>query len=75
MMFATMCPILVTGAWAERMEFAAFLCFTVAWPLLVYYPVAHWVWNTEGWMAKMGVIGENNNYKGELNSPFCIGKD
>jgi len=55
MMFALMVPIIVTGAWAERMDFNAFLVFIVVWPCVVYYPLAHWVWNTGGWMAVWGV--------------------
>ena len=56
MMFALMVPVIVTGAWAERMEFRAFAWFTLMWPFLVYYPLAHWIWNTDGWLAKLGVI-------------------
>ena len=56
MMFAIMVPVIVTGAWAERMLFEAFLCFVVLWPFLVYYPLAHWIWNTEGWLATWGVL-------------------
>lgn len=55
MMFALMVPVLVTGAWAERMNFRAFLVFVSVWPFLVYYPLAHWIWNTHGWMALDGV--------------------
>lgn len=54
--FATMAPIIPTGAWAERMEFEAFLVFTVLWPFFVYYPLAHWVWNTDGILATWGVL-------------------
>ena len=43
MMFAIICPLLMTGAYAERVPFPAFLCVTVLWELLVYYPVSHWV--------------------------------
>jgi len=39
---------------AERMNFKAFLCFIIMWPVLIYYTIAHWVWNGEGWLAEMG---------------------
>ena len=55
-MFALMVPVIVTGAWAERMEFKAFAWFTLLWPFLVYYPLAHWIWNVDGWLAKLGVV-------------------
>jgi Amt family ammonium transporter len=55
MMFALMTPVIVTGAWAERMKFEAFICFTILWPFLVYYPLAHWIWNPDGWLNKLGV--------------------
>ena len=56
LMFATMVPVIVTGAWAERMEFKAFIAFALLWPFLVYYPLAHWVWNADGWLAAWGVL-------------------
>ncbi len=55
-MFAVITPALIIGAFAERMKFSSFLLFTVAWLFLVYFPVAHWVWATDGWLAKMGVL-------------------
>ena len=54
--FALMVPVIVTGAWAERMEFKAFAWFTLVWPFLVYYPLAHWIWNSNGWLAEIGVL-------------------
>ena len=56
MMFAVMVPVIVTGAWAERMTFNAFSVFVCIWPVLVYYPLAHWVWNTQGWLARLGLL-------------------
>lgn len=55
-MFAVITPALIIGAFAERMKFSAFLLFTVLWSLLVYYPVAHWVWSTDGWLCKLGAL-------------------
>jgi Amt family ammonium transporter len=46
----------VTGAWAERMTFEAFLIFVTLWPIFVYYPLAHWIWNPGGFLSKMGVM-------------------
>jgi Amt family ammonium transporter len=56
MMFALMTPLILTGAWAERMRFRAFLIFVIVWPFLVYYPLAHWIWNADGFLAKMGIL-------------------
>jgi Amt family ammonium transporter len=43
MMFAIICPLLMTGGYAERLPFPAFLCVTILWEVIVYYPVSHWV--------------------------------
>ncbi|MSQ62024.1 MAG: ammonium transporter [Dehalococcoidia bacterium] len=50
-MFAIITPALITGAFAERAKFGPFLIFIAAWSLLVYAPVAHWVFDIEGWIA------------------------
>lgn len=55
-MFAVITPALITGAFAERMKFSAFLLFTVIWATAVYNPVAHWVWGNGGWLKNMGAI-------------------
>ncbi|HWR89561.1 MAG TPA: ammonium transporter [Dissulfurispiraceae bacterium] len=55
-MFAVITPALITGAYAERMKFSAFLIFTVLWSTVVYNPVAHWVWGTGGWLKQMGAL-------------------
>jgi Amt family ammonium transporter len=55
-MFAVITPALITGAFAERMKFRGFLAFTVLWSLLVYSPVAHWVWGLGGWIRSMGAL-------------------
>lgn len=54
-MFAIITPALITGAFAERMRFSAFLIFIVLWCTFVYAPLCHWVWGG-GWMAKMGAM-------------------
>jgi Amt family ammonium transporter len=55
-MFAIITPALITGAFAERMKFGAFLLFAILWSTLVYTPLAHWVWGTGGWLGKMGAL-------------------
>lgn len=54
MTFAIITPALITGAVAERIRFKAWLVILPLWSLLVYVPVAHWVWGPDGWIAKMG---------------------
>jgi len=54
MMFATITPLLMTGAYAERLAYRPFLIFTVLWEFFVYYPIAHWIWAPDGWLNKMG---------------------
>ena len=51
--FAIITPALFVGGIAERMRFSALLIFVAAWVVLVYFPVAHWVWGG-GWLAEMG---------------------
>jgi ammonium transporter, Amt family len=55
-MFAVITPALIIGAFAERIKFAGFLVFSILWAILVYNPVAHWVWSSDGWLYKMGVL-------------------
>ncbi|WP_409241980.1 ammonium transporter [Curvibacter microcysteis] len=54
--FAIITPALVVGALVERMRFSALLWFTGLWSLLVYAPVAHWVWEPGGWLARLGAL-------------------
>jgi Amt family ammonium transporter len=56
MMFAIITPALITGAFAERKKFSAFLLFSVLWATIVYDPLAHWVWGDGGWLKKMGAL-------------------
>ncbi|HUL00216.1 MAG TPA: ammonium transporter [Nitrospirota bacterium] len=56
MMFAVITPALISGAFAERMKFSAFVIFTLAWTTFVYDPIAHWVWGTGGWLRNLGVL-------------------
>lgn len=54
-MFAAITPALITGAFAERMKFKAFLIFGLLWAAVVYDPLAHWVWGG-GWIGAMGAL-------------------
>ncbi len=56
MMFAVITPALISGAFAERKRFKAFVVFTLLWSTLVYAPVAHWVWAVGGWIRTMGAL-------------------
>jgi Amt family ammonium transporter len=56
LMFAAITPALITGAFAERKRFAAFVVFTILWSLVVYSPVAHWVWSVDGWLFQLGAL-------------------
>jgi Amt family ammonium transporter len=55
-MFAVITPALISGAFAERMTFSAYLIFAAVWSLLVYCPVAHWVWSEHGWLRELGAL-------------------
>ncbi len=54
--FAIITPALITGAFAERMRFGSMMAFMMLWSILVYVPVAHWVWEPGGWLASMGAL-------------------
>jgi Amt family ammonium transporter len=53
--FAIITPALVIGAYAERVRFGGMLLFSLLWLLIVYCPIAHWVWG-DGWLQKLGVM-------------------
>ncbi|MBX5491983.1 MAG: ammonium transporter [Chloroflexi bacterium] len=56
MMFAIITPALITGAFAERKRFKAFVLFSLLWATFVYCPVAHWVWASGGWLKSLGAL-------------------
>jgi ammonium transporter, Amt family len=56
MMFAVITPALISGAFAERKRFKAFVIFSLLWATFVYAPVAHWVWAVGGWIRTMGAL-------------------
>jgi Amt family ammonium transporter len=55
-MFAMITVALVSGALAERIKFSAYCVFVLLWTTLVYDPLAHWVWMSDGWLSKMGAL-------------------
>lgn len=56
MTFAIITAALIVGALVERMRFGALMLFMLLWSLFVYVPVAHWVWEPNGWLARMGAL-------------------
>ncbi|MET8121409.1 ammonium transporter [Micromonospora sp. NPDC005189] len=54
MMFAVITPALVTGATAGRLKFAGWVAFLAIWSIVVYAPIAHWLWHPDGWLARFG---------------------
>src|SRR4029077_21256367 len=56
LMFAIITPALISGAIVERMRFRAYVVFLLLWATFVYDPLAHWVWGSGGWLAKLGAL-------------------
>ncbi|MFI9719547.1 ammonium transporter [Streptomyces sp. NPDC052396] len=56
LMFAVITPALMSGALADRVKFSAWSLFITLWVTVVYFPVAHWVWQQDGWLARLKVI-------------------
>jgi Amt family ammonium transporter len=56
MTFAIITPALIAGAFADRMKFSAMCIFMVLWSMLVYSPIAHWVWSPTGWLNAKGTL-------------------
>ncbi len=56
MTFAIITPALIAGAFADRMKFSAMCVFMVLWSVVVYAPIAHWVWAPTGWLSQLGVL-------------------
>jgi Amt family ammonium transporter len=53
LMFAVITPALISGAFAERAKFSTYLVFMVVWAIIVYNPLAHWVWGQGGWLGSI----------------------
>jgi Amt family ammonium transporter len=72
MMFAIITVAVITGAFAERMRFPAFILFVLLWSTFVYAPIAHWVWggsgSQAGWLKQLGVLDFAGGYVVEINS-------
>ena len=68
MAFAVITPAVVTGAFADRMKFSALMLFMTLWSLLVYAPIAHWVWGATGWLNTMGVADFAGGTVVEINA-------
>ena len=71
MMFAVIAPALVSGAIVGRMKFKAYVIFIILWSLLVYTPVAHWVWGSNGWIEKIGSIDFAGGTVVHINAGFA----
>ncbi|MGL4773117.1 MAG: ammonium transporter [Clostridium sp.] len=56
LMFAIITPGLIVGSIVERMKFSSFIIFIIAWTILVYNPIAHWVWGVGGWIRELGAL-------------------
>ncbi|MDT8266798.1 ammonium transporter, partial [Roseomonas sp. DSM 102946] len=56
MTFAIITPALISGAYADRMKYSAMVVFTILWLLVVYCPIAHWVWHPNGWIFALGAL-------------------
>lgn len=56
MMFATITPALISGAFVERKRFKSFVFFVLLWATFIYDPIAHWVWGNGGWLHQLGAL-------------------
>src|ERR1051326_4400556 len=70
MMFAIITPALISGAFAYRMRFPAYLAFIAVWLLLVYAPLAHWVWGG-GFLGQAGVLDFAGGYVVHMSAGFA----
>ena len=66
--FAIITPAVITGSFAERMKFTALLLFMGIWSILVYAPIAHWVWSPAGWLYHLGLADYAGGTVVEVNS-------
>jgi Amt family ammonium transporter len=68
MTFAIITPAVITGAFADRMKFSSLLLLMGCWTLLVYAPVAHWVWSPAGWLHQLGLADYAGGTVVEINA-------
>ncbi|MCS6823563.1 MAG: ammonium transporter [Cytophagaceae bacterium] len=54
--FAVITPALITGSFSERIKFTSYILFVCLWSLLIYSPLAHWTWHSDGFLFKLGVL-------------------
>lgn len=71
MMFAVITPALISGAIVGRMKFKPYVIFVALWSLLVYTPVAHWVWGPGGWLVNMGALDFAGGTVVHMNAGFA----
>ncbi len=71
MMFFIITPALISGSLVERMKFSTFLIYITLWGLLVYCPVAHWVWQPDGWAARAGALDFAGGAVVHVNAGFA----
>jgi Amt family ammonium transporter len=70
MMFAVITAALISGGTTDRIKFTSYVVFICLWLLLVYAPLAHWVFSPQGWLAKQGVLDFAGGTVVEINSGF-----
>lgn len=68
MTFAIITPAVITGSFAERIKFSTLLVLMAAWSVLVYAPIAHWVWSPGGWLYRLGLADYAGGTVVEINS-------
>jgi Amt family ammonium transporter len=71
MTFAIITPALICGSFADRMKFSAMMWFIALWSILVYAPVAHWVWGPDGFLGAMGVLDYAGGTVVHINAGVC----
>ncbi len=71
MTFAIITPALIVGAFAERMKFSAMMVFMAIWLLVVYSPIAHWVWGDGGWLGGKGILDFAGGTVVHINAGFA----
>ncbi|MGQ3891310.1 ammonium transporter [Legionella sp. CNM-4043-24] len=71
MAFAVIAPALIAGAVVGRMKFKPYVLFVALWSLLIYSPVAHWVWGPGGWIATLGAIDFAGGTVVHINAGFA----
>jgi Amt family ammonium transporter len=71
MTFAIITPALICGSFADRMKFSAMMWFIALWSVIVYAPVAHWVWDPNGWLNVLGVLDYAGGTVVHINAGVC----